>query len=320
MNDETSLAWCNPLVAQRADPHIVLHTDGYYYLTATVPAYDRIELRRARSLAGLTEAEPVTIWHQHTSGPQGAHIWAPEFHAIDGTWYLYFAAGDTDDIWHIRPYVLECAAANPLDGPWEERGRITTAWDAFSLDATTFTHRGRRYLVWAQNLPPAPGTALCLSEMKNPWTLTGPQIVLTRPERDWERHGHHVNEGPAVLIRNRRLFLTYSASATDANYCMGLLTASEDADLLDPTSWVKSPEPVFRSHAPNSQFGPGHNSFTTSPDGTVDILVYHARAYETIEGEPLHNPDRATRAQAFSWTAEGTPDFGVPVPDGPYEV
>ena len=29
----------NPLVFQRADPCIYRHTDGYYYFTASVPAY-----------------------------------------------------------------------------------------------------------------------------------------------------------------------------------------------------------------------------------------------------------------------------------------
>ncbi len=44
--------YTNPLVNQRADPHIVKHTDGYYYMTATVPEYDRIVLRRATTLQG----------------------------------------------------------------------------------------------------------------------------------------------------------------------------------------------------------------------------------------------------------------------------
>jgi len=314
----TRLSWTNPLVAQRADPHILLHSDGFYYLTASVPEYDRIELRRASTLDGLSAAEPKTIWRKHEQGPMGAHIWAPELHFIAGKWYLYFAAGDVEDVWHIRPYVLENISADPLEETWTERGRILTDWDSFSLDATTFEHRSKRYMAWAQNIPPEPGTKLCLAQMDTPWSLTGPQIILSRPEYDWERIGHHVNEGPAVLIRNGRVFMTYSASATDANYCMGLLTADEDADLLDLASWSKSPEPVFSSSTANSQFGPGHNSFTTSPDGATDILVYHARSYEKIAGEPLYNPDRATRAQVVLWRPDGTPDFASPVPDGPY--
>ena len=48
--------FANPLVLQRADPHVTLHGDGYYYYTATVPEYDRIELRRVRSLNDLGKA------------------------------------------------------------------------------------------------------------------------------------------------------------------------------------------------------------------------------------------------------------------------
>jgi hypothetical protein len=111
------------------------------------------------------------------------------------------------------------------------------------------------------------------------------------------------------------VFLTYSASATDANYCLGMLTADENADLLDPAAWRKAEEPVLKSSAANSQYGPGHNAFTTTPDGKTDILVYHARDYRDIPGDPLNNPDRHTRAQAITWRADGTPDFGAPVAD-----
>ena len=36
-NASPGVLYTNSLVAQRADPHIVRHTDGFYYLTATVP-------------------------------------------------------------------------------------------------------------------------------------------------------------------------------------------------------------------------------------------------------------------------------------------
>ncbi len=63
------------------------------------------------------------------------------------------AAGAADRIWDIRIYVLENPAANPLDDGWVERGQLKTAWESFALDATTFAHRGQRYLVWAQHDP-----------------------------------------------------------------------------------------------------------------------------------------------------------------------
>ena len=305
----------NPLIEQRADPWIYRHTDGYYYFTATVPAYDKLILRRAETLEGLATAPEVVIWEKHKSGIMGAHIWAPELHQIDGKWYIYFAAGSAEDIWAIRIYVLENESANPLEGTWVERGQLKTDWESFSLDATTFEHDGTRYLVWAQHDPQLGGnTNLYIASMSDPWTLSSKQVMITRPEYDWEKIGFWVNEGAAVLKRNGRIFISYSASATDANYAMGLLTASQDSDLLDISSWSKSSTPIFKSA--NGIYGPGHNSFTVSADGTIDILVYHGRSYEQIAGDPLHDPNRHTRVQQLPWNADGTPNFGEPVADG----
>ncbi|MER7225253.1 family 43 glycosylhydrolase [Streptomyces rubradiris] len=308
--------YANPLVLQRADPHITRHTDGRYYFTATVPEYDRIVLRRARTLNGLSTAAESVIWRAHATGPMGAHIWAPELHRIGGKWYIYFASAPAEDVWAIRMWVLENAHPDPFQGTWVERGQIRTAWETFSLDATTFQHRGTRYLVWAQHEPGMDNnTALWISEMAGPWTLTGPQVRLSTPEYDWECVGYKVNEGPYVLKRNGRIFLTYSASATDWHYCVGLLTADAHADLLDARSWNKSPVPVFTSDDSTGQYGPGHNCFTVAEDGRTDVLVYHARQYKEITGDPLHDPNRHTRIQKLGWKPDGTPDFGVPVAD-----
>lgn len=308
--------WTNPLIPQRADPHLS-RVDGRYWFTASVPSFDAIELRAADSIAGLALAEPVVVWRRHESGPMSWHVWAPELHRIGGRWFLYFAASERDDIWKLRMYVLECEGADPLQDRWVERGRIHTPIDSFALDATTFEHRGRRYLAWAQKDPAIEGnTNLYLAALANPWTLASAPVRLSRPELPWERVGFLVNEGPAVLQRPDKLVIAYSASATDANYCMGLLWAAAEADPLDASAWHKSPHPVFASA--NGQFGPGHNSFTTTPDGATDLLAYHARSYERIEGDPLHDPNRHARVQAFGWGADGLPDFGQPVADGPY--
>ena len=314
-NNSQTIEINNPFIEQRADPWIYRHTDGYYYFTATVPAYDQLILRRAETLADLATAPEVVIWEKHASGIMGAHIWAPELHFIDGKWFIYFAAGSTEDIWAIRIYVLENESANPLAGTWVERGQLKTDWESFSLDATTFEHEGARYLVWAQHDPKIGGnTNLYIASMSNPWTLSSEQVMITRPEYDWEKIGFLVNEGAAVLKRNGKIFISYSASATDANYAMGLLTASQDSDLLDANSWSKSPTPIFKSA--NGVYGPGHNSFTVSPDGTIDFLVYHGRSYEEIAGDPLHDPNRHTRVQQLHWNADGSPNFGEPVANG----
>ncbi|MFI6096184.1 family 43 glycosylhydrolase [Lentzea sp. NPDC051213] len=305
----------NPLVEQRADPFITPPTDGMYYLTGSVPEYDRIVVRGAATLDGLPAARERTIWRRPASGRMGGYIWAPELHRIDGKWYVYFAAGDSDDPFRIRTYVLESANADPRESGWVLRGQMVTVLDTFTLDATTFAHRGKRYLLWAQHDPAVgSGTNLYLAEMASPLALKSAPVRIATPTLPWEVQGFRVNEGPAVLIRNGRVFVTFSASATDARYCMGLLTADEHANLLDARSWTKSPNPVFSTHVPTSQYGPGHNSFTAV--GTADVLVYHARDYRDISGDPLFDPNRHTRVQRLHWNADGTPSFGVPVGRG----
>ncbi|KRF43008.1 family 43 glycosylhydrolase [Paenibacillus sp. Soil787] len=322
LNGRLSLkkAYKNPIVLQRADPWIYKHTDGYYIFTASVPAYDCIELRRAKTIQGLESAVPTIIWTQHAKGRMSSHIWAPELHFIDGKWYIHFAAGgsdeDKDEKWQHRMYVLENEAVNPIEGAWVEKGQLHTNWDSVALDATTFEHQGVRYLVWAQNDPEIEGNSnLYMAEMSNPWTISGKQVLLSKPEYDWEIVGYGVNEGPAVLKKNGRIFISYSASATDSNYCMGLLTAWETSDLLDPESWTKSLEPVFKSNEESGQYGPGHNCFTVSEDGSEDIMIYHSRSYKEIIGDPLFDPNRHARAQKLDWNVDGTPNFGVPVAD-----
>ncbi|WP_054706989.1 family 43 glycosylhydrolase [Bacillus sp. JCM 19041] len=309
-----NLVYKNPIVEQRADPWVYKHTDGYYYFTGSVPEYDRIELRRAKTINELCNGEKKDVWHKHEEGPMSKFIWAPELHFIGGKWYIYFAAAETAKA-RNRMFVLETDADNPLEGSWTEKGRIETKWDSFALDATTFAHRGIRYLVWAQKDPDIAGnTNLYIAKMKNPWTLESQQVMLTKPEHGWETEGYLVNEGPAVIVRHGRVFIAYSASATDHRYCMGLLYASENANLLDARSWNKGESPVFATNEETRQYGPGHNSFTVSEDGSSDVLIYHARPYKEIEGDPLDDPNRHARAQLIDWK-NGWPKFGVPVAD-----
>lgn len=309
----------NPLVRQRADAQVFRHSDGYYYMTGSVPEYDRLVLRRSRTLAGLSTAREAVLWRHLAKGPLSGFIWAPELHLIDGRWVMYFAAGPSgggEDVFRIRTYVLACKGNDPMTGSWSLLGQLKTPWDTFNLDSTSFVHRGVRYLLWAQREPGIETNSnLYLAPLKTPTTLAAAPTRLTVPDLDWEIRGFKVAEGATVLHRNGRLFLTYSASATDERYCLGMLTAYEDADLMKPSSWTKSPEPVFVSSAATSVYGPGHNSFTVDERGR-DVLVYHGRDYRAIKGDPLFDPNRHTRIQRLYYHPDGRPDFGVPVGNG----
>lgn len=304
-----------PWIMQRADPYVYLHIDGYYYFTASLPDYNGIALRKSKDLVALADAEEVMIWHKHESGPMSFHIWAPELHYINGAWYIYFAAGEKEDIWKIRPYVLECRDGDPITGTWVEKGMMQCADDdefsfrAFSLDGTIFENKGVYYYVWAEKVGVGKQISnLYIAQMESPTKLKTVQVLLTTPDYDWERYGFWVNEAPSVIKHKGKIYLTYSASDTGINYCMGMLTVDENADLLDPKAWKKERYPVLKTDESLGIYGPGHNSFTYDKDGNP-MLVYHARTEKEIVGNPLHNPNRHAMLMKITWGDHGEPVF-----------
>lgn len=315
MNEIKELQYNKPWILQRADPYVYRHSDGWYYFTASVPAYDRIVLRRARTLEELSAAPEHEIWHKHESGPMSEHIWAPELHYVFGKWYVYFAGGKKEDIWKIRPYVLECQGENPMTDAWKELGKMKPAvedefsFKAFSLDATVFENKGQQYYVWAEKTGVGRQISnLYIARMKSSNELETVQVLLTTPDYDWERHGFWVNEGPAVLKRNGKIFLTYSASDTGVNYCVGMLSIDENSDMLDPAAWKKERYPVLCTCEEKKIYGPGHNSFTKDEEGN-DVMVFHARTESVIEGNPLYNPNRHAMLMRIRWDENERPVF-----------
>lgn len=328
----------NPLVLNRADPCIYKHTDGNYYFTASYTdgsnghnnvgqyQYDRIVLRKASTIQGLSTAtENVIYTKAPLGGTKSPHVWAPEIHFIDGNWYIYYTTTiSSTDVWQIRPHVLMCPGnLDPMvKANWQDKGLVKKtnssdmAFTGFSLDETVFEHNGKLYMIWAQN---DPNSNLYIARMKDPYTIETNAVKIAQAQYDWEIHAYKVNEGPSIIKRNGKIYLAYSASGTDALYCLGLLTASDTSDLLNPNSWVKTPYPVMTFSDEAGQYGPGHNTFTVSEDGSDDILVYHARQEEKyISGsyEPLYDAGRHTRVQKLFWNKDGTPNFGAPFADG----
>lgn len=297
-----------PFILNRADPYIYRHEDGTYYFTATVPEYDRIILRRSDTLQGLKTAQEKTLWTKRENGIMSKHIWAPELHYLSGKWHIYFAAGDADNIWEIRPYVLECKGQNPMEDGWADPMPMKasagdkTSFTGFSLDATVFSHKNTDYIIWAEKpreiTPPI--SNLYIAPLADTFRLAAEPTLLTTPAHDWETIEFAVNEGPAVIKRDGKIFMTFSASSTGACYCMGMISVSEDADIMDAGAWQKLGHPVYATDAAKGIYGPGHNSFTKSKDGR-DICVYHARTYEKIEGDPLNDPNRHTMLLEIKW-------------------
>ena len=103
--------------------------------------------------------------------------------------YLYFAAGAAEDVWAIRPYVLECRAEDPMEGPWRELGLMEAAdefsFQDFSLDMTVFASNGAWYCVWAEKVSVGKKISnLYIARMKSPHSLATKQVLLSSPDYD----------------------------------------------------------------------------------------------------------------------------------------
>jgi GH43 family beta-xylosidase len=301
------LTFTNPIIrsVDSGDPWVI-HHDGWYYFTATLDPEGGLWIWAARNLTQLDQGRKVKIWNAPTAGPESHQIWAPELHWIAGKWYLYFSACDGQER-HHHQYVLEAKTADPLGG-WIDRGRIDPTLDSYAIDGTVLEMPdGKLYWIYSNG-------SLNIAPMPDPLHVDGShRTLLATATFPWERSWI---EAPEALIHNGRVFLAYSAGHSGTpNYSIGLLSCN-GGDPLNPKSWTKSPMAVFYPY-----FGPdgavytvGHNSFTTSPDGTEDWIVYHAKDWRGLEDGGFSH--RTTRIQKFTWSADGYPIFGHPIPSG----
>lgn len=309
----------NPLLPSGADPWSI-YKDGYYYYMHTMQ--DSLVLWKTKDLANLAAAEKKTIFVPPAGTAYSKEVWAPEVHFLDNKWYVYFAADDGRNQTH-RMYVLENTAENPMSADWTLKGKIADKTDKWAIDGSVFYHKKKMYMVWSGWEGDENGKQeIFIAKMKNPYTIKGKRHKISTPSLAWELHGDlndpgnpshvSVNEGPQILVNADKTFLIYSASGcwTDF-YALGMLKLT-GRNILKAKSWVKSNQPVFKQSPENGVYAPGHNSFFKSPDGTEDWILYHANSKP---GQGCGNY-RSPRAQKFSWNADGTPNFSLPVKSG----
>jgi GH43 family beta-xylosidase len=303
--------YTNPLKSFKgADPWLEYHDGNYYLVTTTFTGI--LGIRKSPTLAGLATAPNVQVWSDTTS-TRNTNIWAPELHFLDGRWYLYYSAGQSGVACcdSQRTHVLESSGTDPM-GTYTYKGSLTGSNltpGGWLIDASVLKANNQLYLVGSGFINGST-QSLVIAPMSNPYTLASNTFsIISSPTLDWERSGSPVNEGPEPLYRNGRTFLTYSASfCGTADYKLGQLELT-GSDPLSAASWTKKQTPVFQRSDANSVYGPGHNGFFTSPDGTENWIVYHANS---ASNGGCGN-GRTTRAQEFTWNADGTPNFGTPV-------
>ncbi len=225
-------------------------------------------------------------------------------------WYLFFStfsreldglpdnATDGDS---RRSYVLKCTT-NDLQGDWVnpitgEKGipekfvSDTEYWVNnihWCAGETALRYNGEYYTLWIEQRDRNTENfrqVMYLSKMKNPWTVTGEVLELVAPEYDWEKGGYGYAENekkwyPAVIegitpivSDSGDLFVLYACSGYwTTEYKLGQMKYL-GGNLLDKSSWEKSPVSVFRKNAEVN--GVGGPSICTTPDGRDRYMMYH---------------------------------------------
>lgn len=291
----------NPIIGNGADPWVIQYQDEYIYVWSDG---GRIWGSRSARLQDIGNSPAVVLYTAPSSGDHSRNVWAPELHQLDGKWYLYFAADDGNNANH-RMFVASRTSTNPL-GTFTHSGKLAPTTDRWAIDGTVLEHNGSRYFIWSGWAGTTDGQQdLYIARMASPTALTGERVRIAQPTAAWERHGLPINEGPQIFQRDGQTHVIYSGSGYWTNeYALGDLKLT-GADPMIASSWTKTSAPVF-SQA-NGVTGVGHASFTKSPDGKEDWIVYHAHRFPTT-----FNEDRVVRTQRFV-VNNGTPTFGSPV-------
>lgn len=279
-----------PFATNRADPCMTKWQGKYYFIATDDSSHEQnMYIRCSDSIAGLTTATETLILDNKTYEDIGGLLWAPEFHEIGGRLYIFHAA-TPGPFFNEESHVMALReGGDPMNrGDWSRPVRVTKAdgselceaGKTITLDMTTFNWEGADYAVWSQRqfLPKDLGAWLVIAKLdsNDPTKLASEPCVLSKPDYGWANNHTFVDEGPFALIRDDKLWLSYSSAAVDSTYVVSFLTLKKGGNPLDPADWTKANFPSLTSRSVEGEYGPGHNAYVIDDDGKV-WNTYHAR-------------------------------------------
>lgn len=279
-----------PVAFNRADP-CVGKWNGKYYFIATNDADKEhtLYIREADTLPELVNAEEILLLDSTTYEGIGGLLWAPEFHEVDGKWYIFHAATPGEFFWEESHVMALREGGNPAcREDWSAPMRVVKADGSdiceagkeITLDMTVFDWEGEYYAIWSQRqfLPKDLGAWLYIAKInpKEPWKLASEPVVLLKPDYGWSNNHTFVVEGPFALPKEDILYITFSGAAVDTSYVVGLLSIPKGKDLLEPKNWKQGNYPILTARSVEGEYGTGHNAYVTDEDGTI-WNTYHAR-------------------------------------------
>jgi beta-xylosidase len=277
------------------DP-FVLRTGNSYYLYGTT-AGDGFKCWRSEDLVNW---EPLGYAYRRNGQSWGkSSYWAPEVIRYRGKFYMtYSCQQNIESETHI-PYKICLAVSDKPGGPFKDLHApwFDIGWSC--IDGNIFEDDdGTPYLYFNKVGKKEPegylfGLIYCAKLKPDLSGLAGDPVLCVEAVQDWENPESmdtRCNEGAFVFKRSGTYYMTYSANHyRHPFYGIGYATASSPSG-----PWIKNPSnPIVKRNQSINLSGPGHNSITTSPDGSELFMVYHSHADpEKPSGNRTVNIDR----------------------------
>ena len=284
--DAADDTYTNPVGSEirMGDPFVLRH-DGQYYLYGTT-APDGF---RCWTSTNLVNWDALGYAYRRTPESWGGRtFWAPEVVRYRDRFYMIFSCQPLEAKKFTARICL--AVSDRPEGPFEDcrAPLFDHGWSA--IDGHIFVGGDNQlYMYFARvGMTGDPNKGESASHLygkiygavlKDDLSgLAGEPVLCLMADQEWEEpESSHsrANEGPFVFSHGDRFYMTYSANHyANPNYGIGFATAAAP---LGP--WVKSKHnPLVSKDVDRGISGPGHNSITTSPDGSELFMVYHAHA------------------------------------------
>ena len=255
------------------DPYVLNYQNKYYYCFSRD---DKIYICVSASLDDLNQAKEYTVY-ENLEGYK--NLWAPELHIINNCCYIYVACDDGTNENH-RMYVLSNHSDNPLN-VYKNYGIISDVTNKWAIDGTVWQYNNELYFIWSGcDKDIHFKQELFIAKMKDPFTISSEKVLISSPEYLWERNGGDgknlafINEGPAILDYNNKIYIAYSASGCWCkDYCIGLLELVDKNNPLSAKSWKKYNKPILSTK--QNLIGPGHCCFTKGNNNEM-YMAFHS--------------------------------------------
>ncbi|MBI5725447.1 MAG: family 43 glycosylhydrolase [Planctomycetes bacterium] len=255
------ITYTNPIIDKGLADPFILKVDGVYYLFATgkaqdgrhLPIHRSTDMRNWQFVRGAVEKGADGSWNRR-------NFWAPEVIFLEGQYHLYYTAMPDGTPANTGNRVGLALSGSP-EGPYQDAGVVIPHG---SIDGSPFVDAdGSLYMYYTiehGNHDGLTAGQIYVDKMLSPRRPAGRPVQLVS-HHEWQ-------EGPCMLRRDGRYYLTYSTGAwTNDTYNVRWATGPGP---MGP--FAEQPEKILAST--DLVKGPGHHNIFEGPDGKT-WLIYH---------------------------------------------